>query len=52
MKSVKENVLIYVKEKYGTLPDYPWQDAPDNAVLRLSYTLTAKKIKSKRGCDK
>ncbi len=36
MKSVRENVLDYVKEKYGTLPDYPWQDTPDNAVLRHS----------------
>lgn len=37
MKNVRatvETVLAYVKEKYGTMPEYLWMRSPDSAVLR------------------
>ncbi|RAR42373.1 MmcQ/YjbR family DNA-binding protein [Paenibacillus sp. MDMC362] len=30
----REEIFKYVKEKYNTLPDYPWDNLPDYAVLR------------------
>lgn len=30
----REAVLRYVKDRYGTVPDYPWERTPDSAVLR------------------
>ena len=30
----RQDVLSYVREKYGTAPDYPWMSTPDAAVLR------------------
>lgn len=34
MPSLRKNVLEHAKEFYGTLPEYPWESAPDYAVLR------------------
>ncbi len=33
MKTLKNDIFIYVKDKYGTEPDYPWIDTPDIAIL-------------------
>lgn len=30
----REEILLYVKETYGVLPDYPWRRDPESAVLR------------------
>lgn len=30
----RNEVLHYVKERYGTEPEYPWQKTPTNAILR------------------
>ncbi len=30
----REQVLCYVKEKYGIEPDYPWVRTPNYAILR------------------
>ena len=30
----REDVFQYVKEKYGTKPDYPWFKTPGYAILR------------------
>lgn len=30
----RENILEYVKQKYETVPDFPWYKYPDYAVLR------------------
>lgn len=35
-RSTREKVLKYVLERYGTLPDFPWDNTPDGAVLRHS----------------
>ena len=32
----REIILAYAKEKYNSLPDYPWQKYPSFAVLRKS----------------
>lgn len=32
--SVKSEVMAYALEKYGTKPEYLWEDTPDCAVLR------------------
>lgn len=34
--SRRDSVLKYVLEKYGTQPDYPWDNLKDAAVLRHS----------------
>ena len=31
---MREKLLRYAEETYGTLPDYPWEKMPDFAVLR------------------
>lgn len=30
----REEILAYVKERYGILPDYPWKRTPNYAILR------------------
>lgn len=30
----REAIIRYVKEKYGTAPDYPWESDVNSAVLR------------------
>lgn len=30
----REEIFKYVKEKYNTTPEYPWDNFPDYAVLR------------------
>lgn len=30
----RKDIFKHVKEKYGTLPDYPWQKYPQYAALR------------------
>ena len=37
-KSLRDRVLAYAKKEYGTNPDHPWADSPDNDVLRHSDT--------------
>ena len=32
-KSLREKVLAYAEKEYGTIPDQPWADSPDNDVL-------------------
>jgi predicted DNA-binding protein (MmcQ/YjbR family) len=32
----REEIFTYVKDKYGTEPDYPWVKFPNYAVLRHS----------------
>lgn len=34
MKSTREEVFKYAKDKYGTTPEYLWESAPEYAVLR------------------
>lgn len=34
MPSFRNIILEYAKELYGTAPEYPWESAPDYAVLR------------------
>lgn len=36
--SYKQKIFDYVKKKYGTEPDYPWEGDRINAVLRHSDT--------------
>ncbi len=38
MKTLKNDIFIYVKDKYGTEPDYPWIDTPDIAIIRHNDT--------------
>ncbi|MDE7230747.1 MAG: MmcQ/YjbR family DNA-binding protein [Oscillospiraceae bacterium] len=33
-RSLRGEILKYVYERYGTLPEYPWDGSPDAAVLR------------------
>ncbi|MFC7395543.1 MmcQ/YjbR family DNA-binding protein [Scopulibacillus cellulosilyticus] len=33
----REDIFRHVKEKYGTLPDYPWKRFPNYAVLRHAF---------------
>lgn len=35
-KATREKVLKYALERYGTQPDYPWDNAPEFAALRHS----------------
>ncbi|MBQ9936918.1 MAG: MmcQ/YjbR family DNA-binding protein [Oscillospiraceae bacterium] len=35
-KSFRDEILVYAKETYQTLPEYPWDTAPNYAVLRHS----------------
>lgn len=30
----RQKILAYVKQKYGTVPDFPWLKYPDYGVLR------------------
>jgi len=30
----REEIFLYVKEKYGIEPDYPWMRTPNYAILR------------------
>ncbi len=32
--SIRKRLFAYAKDAYGTDPDFPWEDDPDNAVLR------------------
>lgn len=32
--NIKEKMLLYIKEKYGTIPDYPWTDSPEYCTVR------------------
>ncbi len=32
----KEQLLFYVKQKYGTLPEYPWKDSPTYCTLKTN----------------
>ena len=32
--SLRENVLEFARERFGTYPDYPWEDLPNSMVLR------------------
>lgn len=34
----REEIFVYVKEKYGIEPDYPWARTPDYAILRHNIT--------------
>lgn len=36
MSVSRDLIFSYVMEKYGTSPDYPWENTPDAAVLRKS----------------
>lgn len=33
----REDIFRHVKEKYGTVPDYPWTRFPNYAVLRHAF---------------
>lgn len=33
----RDDIFRHVKEKYGTLPDYPWKRFPNYAVLRHGF---------------
>ncbi|WNY25613.1 hypothetical protein MsAc7_11650 [Methanolapillus millepedarum] len=33
----REEILVYVKEKYGVDPDYPWMRTPNYAILRHEH---------------
>lgn len=35
---IKEQVLSYVKEQYGTIPEYPWEKFPDYFTLKTQKT--------------
>lgn len=50
----REEVLDYVKQKYGTEPDFPWEKYPEYAVFRHNksrkwYGLLMKVAKNKLG---
>lgn len=30
----REEIFAYVKKQYGTVPEYPWKESPESAVLR------------------
>lgn len=54
--TTRADIFRYVKEKYGTNPEYPWDKSPNNAVLRHSdnrkwYALVLDISKSKLGFD-
>ena len=34
----KENLLVYIRSRFGTEPDYPWGEESDYAVLRHADT--------------
>ena len=34
----REDIFVYVKEKYGIAPDYPWARTPNYAILRHKTT--------------
>lgn len=35
---LKDELLVYVKEKYGTEPDFPWKNNRTSSTLRTSVT--------------
>ena len=51
----REKIFEYVKEQYGTLPEYLWRSSPDSAVLRHKngkwYAAVMSVEKSKLGLD-
>jgi predicted DNA-binding protein (MmcQ/YjbR family) len=52
----REDIFKYVKEKYNTKPEYPWDNLPDYAVLRHDdnekwYGLIMNVDKNKLGLD-
>ena len=38
VKSLRSKLIAYAEKEYGTIPDQPWADSPDNDVLRHSDT--------------
>ncbi len=51
-----ETLLAYAKQRYGTVPDYPWAKFPDYAVLRHAqhgkwYCLAMRVQGSRLGLD-
>lgn len=32
--SIKEELLLYIKQKYNTMPEYPWKKDPASATLK------------------
>ncbi len=36
VRATRETVLKFALDTYGTKPEYPWANSPDNAVLRHS----------------
>ncbi len=38
MKTLRNDILAFAKEKFGTIPDSPWLDTPENVVLRHNDT--------------
>ena len=54
--TLRDKVFDYVKETFGTTPEYPWQKTPDTAVLRHSenkkwYAVVMDIPKRKLGID-
>lgn len=52
----RKDILKYVKQKYGTTPDYPWEKFPDYAALRHDsnekwYGLIMNVLPEKLGLD-
>jgi predicted DNA-binding protein (MmcQ/YjbR family) len=33
----REEIIGYVEEKYGVVPDYPWRKTPNYAILRHAH---------------
>lgn len=36
-ENMRQRIFDYVREKYDTVPDYPWMDMPRSAVLRHKH---------------
>ena len=38
VKSLRSKLIAYAEKEYGTIPDQPWADSPNNDVLRHADT--------------
>lgn len=51
----REEIFEYVKNRYGTMPEYLWSSSPDSAVLRHKngkwYAVILKVERSRLGLD-